>query len=541
MLEKDVKFGAEFNHSALYLDFINGDDRIKKYLYRNSPADAADAIGEHKMNRDILCDILENQNKDFNSKPGAFESIKKLRRKDALCIFTGQQAGLFGGPLLTLYKAIDIIKRAEILEKELKRPVVPIFWIACDDHDFEEINHAYYINRDGEPAQLLYAPEGEHNVPVADICLSDNEKFDKLKAATAKAFGGTDFSDELVRRLFDAYAFDECLVKAFARNIADTLPDLGMVFFCPHNTVVKTHSRTFFKQLVERHFQLRDLLEKTNQQLLSDNYHIQAEKKKTAVHLFYHFPGRTPIHYLDESFALGDKRLGLPAILDLIDRNPERFSPDVLARPVWQSFLFPVVAHTGGPAEIAYFCQTGKMFELFNLAQPYYYPRVGATIVEKRHEDFLDRYNIKLSDLTGDVEQLINRLLAGSFPDNLEKDIESFKTDLENKYQNLMNTIIDFDRNLEPMGQQTWGKIDFALKNLEKKVFSQYKKNMDKTRKQIYRLVNALYPNRSLQERSINVNYYISKYGFDVVNYIVDKLDVQTGDHHMIRLSEFKA
>ena len=540
MLENDVKPGAEFHHSALYLDFLKRDDRIKKYLYQKSPADAADAIGQHKMDRDILCDVLDNQNKDFNSKPAAFESIKRLRQKDALCIFTGQQAGLFGGPLLTLYKAIDIIKRAKILERELNRPVVPVFWIACDDHDFEEINHTYYLNRDGEPTKLSYAPEGEHNVPVADICLSDREKYDELRSDSADAFGGTDFSEELEKRLLDAYSFDECLVRAFARNIADTLPDLGMVFFCPHNTVVKTQSRIFFKQLVERHFQLRDLLEETNQKLSSDNYHIQADKKKTAVHLFYHFPGRTPIHYLDESFVMDEKRLGLPAILDLIDRNPERFSPDVLARPVWQSFLFPVVAHTGGPAEIAYFCQIGKMFELFGLAQPYYYSRIGATIVEKRQEDFLDRYNLKLSDLTGDVEQLINRLLAGSFPENLEKEIELFKTDLDQQYKNLVKTILKFDGNLEPMSQQTWGKIDFALKNLEKKVFSQHKKNMDKTRKQIYRLVNALYPNRTLQERSININYYISKYGFDVVNYIVDKLDLQNGDHHMIRISEFK-
>jgi len=540
MIEKNVRPGAEFHHSALYLDFLDGDKRITKYLYQRSPSEAAAQIGRDKVDRRTICDILVEQNNDFNSKPAAFEAIEKLRSDDALCIFTGQQTGLFGGPLLTLYKAVDIVKRAAILEKELKRPVIPVFWLACDDHDFEEINHTCYIDRNGEPARLTYEPEKEPDVPVADICLDDREKYVALRKDVEDAFGGTDFSAELGERLFGAYSFDECMVKAFARHITDILPDLGMVFFCPNNTTVKTLSRDFFKQLVERHFQLRETVEKSGEMLQNDGYHIQAEKKKSAVHLFYHFPARTPIHYLDDTFAMGDKRLGLSAILDLIDRNPERFSPDVLTRPVWQSFLFPVVAHTGGPAEIAYFCQIGEIFKLLKIAQPYYYARVGATIIEKRHEDFLDKYNIRLADLTGDVEQLINSLLGGSFPDHLEADIKSTCDKINRQYDDLKMTIIDFDGNLEPMTKQTWGKIDFALSNLEKKVFAQHKKNMDKTRRQIYRLVNALYPYRTLQERSLNINYYISKYGFDVVNYIIDELDMETGGHQMIYLSEFK-
>jgi len=540
MLEKYVKKGTEFHHSALFLDFLDGNDRLKKYLYQDSPAAVAAQLETGGVDRDALCDILEKQNEDFDSKPAAFEAIKKLRSKNALCIFTGQQAGLFGGPLLTMYKAIDIVKRAEKLEKELNRPVIPVFWIACDDHDFEEVNHTFYINREGEPARLAYTPDGKHTIPVADICLGDKEKYDKLREESEQAFGGTDFSEELGQRLFDAYAYDECLVRAFARNLADTLPDLGMVFFCPHNTKVKTLSKNFFKQLVERHFQLRDSMEETGQKILNDGYHIQADKKKTAVHLFYHFPGRTPIHYLDDNFAMGEKRLGLPAILDLIDRYPERFSPDVLTRPVWQSFLFPVVAHTGGPSEIAYFCQIGETFRLLKIPQPFYYSRIGATLVEKRQEDFLDKYNIRLADLTGDIEQLINRLLSGSFPESLENDIHAFRENTEIQYLAFAKKIHDFDQNLEPMAKQTWGKIDFALNNFEKKIFAQHKKKMDNTRKQIYRLVNALYPNRTLQERSININYYISKYGYGIVNYIIDKLDIKNGDHQMIHLSEIK-
>ncbi len=541
MHENNIKPGAEFNHSALYLDFLKRHERLEKYLYQRSPVEAAAGVRMSKMDRNVLCDVLEKQNKDFNSKPVAFAAIKRLRHPDTLCIFSGQQAGLYGGPLLTLYKAIDVIKRARKLEVELKRPVVPVFWIACDDHDFEEINHTHGLNKDGEPVRLSYAPEGKFGVPVADVCIKNEEKYEELKRETENVFGGTDFSEELLQRLMTCYAFDEGLVRAFARHIADILPDLGLVFFCPHNEIVKMHSRDFFKQLVERQFQIREHLEETERSLMADDYHIQAEKKKTAVHLFYHFPERMPIHYLDDSFVVGEKRLGLTALLDLIDKYPGRFSPDVLTRPIWQSFLFPVVAHTGGPAEIAYFCQIGKLFKLVGLSQPYYYSRVGATLVEKRYEDFLGKYNINLSDLAGDVEQLINRILAGSFPEKLERDIEAGRLKMEKEYTGLTDVIVDFDQSLSPMAEQTWGKIDFALKNLEKKIFSQHKKKMDNTRAQIYRLANALYPDRTLQERMLNINYYISKYGFGIVDYIIEKLDVETSDNQMIYLSQYKA
>ncbi|MEW5925248.1 MAG: bacillithiol biosynthesis cysteine-adding enzyme BshC [Candidatus Zixiibacteriota bacterium] len=540
MHESNIKPRAEFHYSALYLDFLKRDSRLEKYLFQRSPVEAAAGIKISRMDRNVLCDVLDKQNKDFNSKPAAFEAIKKLRHPDTLCIFTGQQAGLFGGPLFTLYKAIDIIKRAGKLEKELKRPVVPVFWIACDDHDFDEINHAFAYNKDGEPVRLSYAPDGHFSVPVADICIKNEEKYEELKQETENILGGTEFSEELLNRLFASYAFDQGMVRAFARHIADILPDLGMVFFCPHNEIIKTHSKEFFKQLVERQFQIREQLEKTEEQLLADKYHIQAEKKKTAVHLFYHFPERTAIHFLDDSFVVGEKRLGLPAILDLIDKYPGRFSPDVLTRPIWQSFLFPVVAHTGGPSEIAYFCQIGNLFKLFGLSQPYYYSRVGATLVEKRYEDFLDKYNIDLFDLTGDIEQLVNRILADSFPEKLEKDLESNRNRIEKDYADYASQIIDYDQSLGPMTEQTWGKIDFALKNLEKKIFSQHKKKMETTRVQVYRLANALYPNHTFQERMININYYISKYGFGIVDYIIEKLDMETSDNQMIYLSQYK-
>jgi uncharacterized protein YllA (UPF0747 family) len=246
-----------------------------------------------------------------------------------------------------------------------------------------------------------------------------------------------------------------------------------------------------------------------------------------------------PIHYRDDAFHVGEKLLGLPAMLDLIDKYPERFSPDVLTRPIWQSYLFPVVAQSGGPSEIAYFFQIGRLFELFGLVQPYYFARAGATIVEKRQEDIMSRLNISYADLAGDVEQLVNRIAEESFPEDIKTRVGRFREGFNEEFEDYAGFLIDYEKNLEPMIKQTRGKIDFALSNLEKKILSQHKKRMETTRGQIYRMAEAIFPDDVLQERKLNINYFISKYGFGVVDFIFDSLDVGTDDHQLIYMSRF--
>jgi len=539
MTDQLVKPTEKFKHTELYLDFLEGKPAIKKYLMAESPEGVADKIGPSKIDRDELCDILIDQNKDFQAKERVFASIESLRQKDALCVFGGQQSGLFGGPLLTLYKAIDIIKRARLLEKKLARPVIPIFWIACDDHDFEEINHTYFINRDGSLQKISYDPPEVPPIPTARISLDHEESFDRLAEEARDAFGGTEFSEELLDRLSKAYSPNETLARAFAKYMNDILPDLGLVFFCPDNDRVKSLSKDFFERIVESFFRLKQVLGETSENLLSDNYHIQAEKKDSAVHMFYHNPDRVPIHCLDDAYHYGDKRVGLPAMLDLINRNPENFSPDVLTRPLWQSYLFPVVGQIGGPSEIAYFCQIGGLFKLYDMVQPFYYPRASATLVEKRTEEIFNKYDIKLSDLTGDIEQLINRIAEDSFPSDLEKKNERFRKKFDDEYLKFENEMVEFDSNLEPMSKQTYGKIDYALKEFEKKIFSAHKKQMKAARQRIYKMATAAFPDRGLQERTLNINYFISKYGFEIVDFIVKSLKTETTDHQLIYLSNF--
>lgn len=540
MPEATAKEMNQFKYTNLFCDFLNGKAELKKYLYCDEPNDVVKQMKPPKIDRHILCDILDKQNKAFKSKPEAFRSIEKLRQDDTLVIFSGQQPGLYGGPLLTLIKAIGIVKKAIQLQGQTGKTVVPIFWVACDDHDFEEANHTWLLGQNGTVEKMQFVTEDMPAISVADICLDDETGYNNLIEQTKNILGDTDFTDELYRRLFATYSRDGNFMRAFARYLTDILPDFGLILFCPYDKDVKTISKSFLKRLAEGHFRSKELMRETENDLKEDGYHIQAEKKETAVHLFYHDPERKPIHLDGDSFIVGNKKLGLPALLDLIDKYPERFSPDVLTRPVWQSYLFPVLAQMGGPSEIAYFCQIGKLFELFGLVQPFIVYRPSLTLVEKRQQEFMEKQDIKLSDLAGDVEQIVNRILADSFPEEIEQTLSGFKQNLKSDFDKLSGTIIETYPNMEPMTRQSFGKIDSALNHLEKKVYSQHKKNNDIIRNRIYRLADTLYPNKTFQERVININYFISRYGFGVVDFIIEKMDINSTEHQMIYLSEYK-
>ncbi len=278
----------------------------------------------------------------------------------------------------------------------------------------------------------------------------------------------------------------------------------------------------------------------TNRELQGHGYHLQVEKDENATHLFYNLDGRKPIHRDGDRYVAGDMSFTKEELLARIDEHPEKFSPDVMTRPVLQSYLFPVISQKGGAAEIAYLAQINRTFDLFGLAAPYHRGRPSLTVIEKRFEKLMAEHDIKFEELTGDIEQVINRILAKSFPDNIESKFNDFRGHLREHFQQFMNQALQFDPTLHNVAEQTMGKIDFNVKAFEGKVFSAHKKKSQETRDKIYRLHDALYPNRNFQERSINITYFLSKYGPNFVDFIYESMGCEQMAHQLVYLSEMK-
>ncbi len=532
--------GKNLGYSNLYLDFLAGTDTARSFYPATDLGQTAQRLDSINYERDKLVGILQIQNKLYGAKEKALANIQQLRSPQALTVFSGQQAVLFGGPMLILIKALSLVKTAEAFSQKLNRPVVPVFWIAGDDHDFEEANHTMVLNRQTEEVTVSYNLRPPQDLPTAEIKFENAAELDLAKSLYQESLGDTEFTAELFDLIEASYQPGETFVSAFGKLLAGLTAEFGLVLFSPGDREVKQCAAGFFKELINKQDELHKITTKTNRELLKSGYHLQVEKADNATHLFYNGDGRKPVIRHGEKFKAGETIFTKDELLKQIEKEPEKFSPDVLMRPVFQSYLFPVLSQRGGPAEIAYLAQSCPIFDLFGLPAPVYLGRPSATFVEKHFEKIMAEYKISFEDLTGDIEQTVNRVLSKSFPAALEKDFEKLKGNLVRDFDELKSGSLKFDPGLKEFVEQSFGKIDFTLKNLEAKVFASHKKKSKEARDRIYRLWHALFPARALQERSLNTGYFMAKYGRNFIKFMHEQIDINEKAHQLISLSDYQ-
>lgn len=527
-------------YSDIYLDYLCGCGSAGSFYRAGSIDEAAAQLDGRQHDREKIAAILTRQNRAYHSSDHTLANIERLRENDALCVFAGQQAGLFGGPMLVMIKALAVVKAARLYSQQLKRPVIPIFWIAGDDHDFEEANHTFVLNRQTEPVRLEYASAPPEELPTAEILFDNAQQLDQAKTLLRETLGQSDFTDELYELIDRCYTPRDSMVSAFGKFMAALTREHGLALFSPGDADVKRLAAPLFKAIVSRQDDLHRILSERNHAISENGYHIQVEKKENSAHLFYNSNGRKPLLRNGNRFTVGDQGLTKEELWARIDSEPEKFSPDVITRPILQSYLFPVLSQKAGPSEIAYLAQINPVFELFGLATPFHMARASTTIVENRFEQLLHDNHIEFGELTGDIEQVINRVLAQTFPASLEKEFALLRRDVNFHVKKFAAETLRFDPGLDKFARQTHGKIDFALKNFESKVFSSHKKKSQEVRDRIYRLHRALYPNRGLQERCINISYFLSRYGFGFIRFLYDSLDSEEKAHQLIDLMEYE-
>lgn len=442
---------------------------------------------------------------------------------------------------MIIIKALAIAKAACRYSEQLNRPVVPVFWIAGDDHNFEEVNHTCVLDRRGEPVRISYEAPPAVELPTAEIRFSDEAELKKTKEALKEALGDTDFTPELYDLIDRSYTPDETFVTAFGKLMARLTGQFGLILFSPGDPEVKSLATPFFREILKRQDELHTVITTTNRRIQQHGYHLQVQKKDNATHMFWNLDGRRPVRREGDDFFIGDRRFTREELYHHIDKSPDRASPDVMLRPVLQSYLFPVLTQKGGPSEIAYLAQINPIFALFSLAAPYYRARPSLTFLEKRFEKLMAEHEITFEELTGDIELVINRVLAKSFPEDLKSKFERLKHDTEHRFGEFVEESLAFDPALRQFASQTYGKIDFTLKQFEGKVFASHKKKSKQTRDGLYRLRHALYPNRALQERTLNVTYFLSRYGLGFISFMYDKIDCEEKAHQVVHLKEFQA
>ena len=525
----------------IYWDALREPDRTGRFFSWPHPTpDAFKACARHldcgDSNRHASTEILVRQNQSFDAPPAAIAVAESLAKTNAVCAFTGQQAGLFGGPLYTVFKAMTLLGWAEKLQTILNRPVIPIFWIASDDHDFEEVRWTSFPDLENQVQRLTLSVDGlPERMPVSRITLGERIK-DVLNAMSASQLK-TEFTPLVEAALAQDYAPAHTMSESFGRWLARLLGPLGLVMFDPSDPAAKSLLKPLFRQELEGHQETLAALSEMNQRIGEAGYEQQVAHPADHTHLFYDQVGRHALRAEDDGTLRIDGEespQAVPVWVKRLEADPSVFSPGVLLRPVAQSRLFPVVSVVCGPSEIAYWAQSRALFDRFETPMPVVLPRSRATIVEAKNRKAAEALGHKVSKFFGDIEALINEHFERSFPSDLVQDFDQERRDFDERIGRLKARVVEFEPTLDKTIDVDAGRIGATWDHLKKKVFQAHKRKGDEIRTRFYKLAAHLYPEGRPQERVFGIPYYLNKYGFDFMATVKEQLKIGTPDHQII-------
>lgn len=524
----------------MYLDVLYDPDRTGRFFMWPHPTPAAFEACARRLScppvdRKVASAMLVRQNETFGAPPEAMAAARSLADANAVCVFTGQQSGLFGGPLYTIHKAVTILNWTKRLREVLKRPVIPVFWIASDDHDFEEIRWSALPDTQNQVKRLtLDVPGLAPRTPASQIQLGEG-----IRDVLSQLWGAqitTEFTPAIREALESFYDPANTISDAFGRLMSRLFGKHGLVMFDPSDVEAKRLCAPLFEEEIRGHQLTASALAEIGQRLEESGYHRQVEHPEGHSHLFYVESGRHAIRAENGQLWIDpiDKPETSDTWLSRLKSRPESFSPGVLFRPVAQSYLFPVVGVVCGPSEIAYWAQSRALFERFDVTMPVVLPRMSATIIEKKIQSGVESLGHEVSEFFGDIESLINKHFENSFPVDLTKQFEVEKQKTLEGLARLKQIVIEFEPTLERTFEVDAGKIASTWAHLEDKVFQAHKRKGDEIRARFYKLAVHLRPEGRPQERVFGIVYYINKYGFDFIERIIDQLPVGAPDHRII-------
>ena len=539
-----INFSDIPGHHNLFLDYLYEFENVKKYFsydFRDREnylkvfktiSDSRQDIGKQ------VSSILSDQYSSFKISDKTKNNIEQLANKNTLAVVTGQQLGILGGPLYTLHKIITAIKLSQQLsERYDDYNFVPIFWLEGDDHDFNEVRSTKIIDEANNLVTIGYGEEiGEEDAKQSVGLLKFNESIGELISQLDSLLRDTEFKKPLVDELKSYYSAGKSFKNSFKELTHSVFDEYGLVILDPQDKRLKELLKPVFKKEISEFRNYTDKLVHVSAEL-EEVYHAQV--KVNPVNLFLNVDdARYSIEPVENQFRLKRKRKTFEReeLLEIVENEPERFSPNVLLRPICQDYLLPTAFYVAGPSEISYFAQVKSLYSFFNVSPPIIYPRSSATYVEKSITKTLDKYSISIGDLFIDVDNVKKGVIKSITETSLEDVFSSVTIEIELAFDRLKEKLFELDKQTADGSKKYRDKILGALDELKGKAEKTEQKKYEVTLRQIDRAAINLYPNSNLQERELNFVNFANKYGIDFVKFIFDKLEINKFEHQLIEM-----
>jgi bacillithiol biosynthesis cysteine-adding enzyme BshC len=507
------------HQNRLFVEYVENFSRVAEF-YPTPPNDTK-AISERSRGleypaerRAAMAKILERQNREFSSSPEVLKNIERFR-DGAAAIVSGQQVVLFGGPAYSFYKALTAIRLARELEKG-GTPVVPIFWLATQDHDFAEVSK---ITLRSSVALKTFSIErtGVEGAPVGGVKL--DEKAAAVAREAAAFLGDTAETKDLVR----CYATGQTLGSAFGKLFAAVFGRLGLVLFDPSDEAVSRLAAPVLTRAAELAPELTENLLTRGRALENAGYEQQVKVTNSSTLLFATVNGvRTPVRRVNGERAIGTRKLKLEELRQEIASEPERFSGNALLRPVVQDFLLPTLTYIGGPAEVAYFAQAGVVYEKILGRITPILPRLSATLLDARDQRLLAKYKLSLLQVIQAGRALKEKLGSRSFPTRLDSDFQQTSAAIQSSVAQLGEELNKLDPTLAEAGKHSFSKMCYQLERLRGRAARALITRDQEIARHAVSLGESLYPNQELQERVIAGISFFSQFGPDLIERLDD-------------------
>lgn len=533
---------ATIGASALFRATVAGDPGALR-LYRHDPA-SADARAEaarlaaaHAAHRDAVADVLAEQNAAWGATDEVLAQVEALRDPEAVAVVTGQQLGLFAGPLYTPYKALSAVRLAERLAEETGRPVVPVFWLADEDHDFAEIRRALFSRGpdvftatydDGQRPDANRGPVGRMVLDAEAV----GAAFDAMEAALPAG----PHRAEAIALARETYVPGRTMRDAFALLLRRLVPDV--VLMSADDARLKRLAAPLLARELAEWPDTLARLEARSTDLAAAGFHAQIAP--TAVNLFWIADdgrrlaldpveaGAFEVRGEGVRFTRGD-------LLARLAAEPERFSPNVVLRPLVQDTLLPTAAYVAGPGEAAYFAQLEPAYEAFGVPMPVIEPRLSLTLVEPGVAKTLDRYGLDVPDLKGDLAALWRRLALDVSPLDLGAAFAEAGEGVDAIAARLGAVVPAVDASLDLALGAALTRMRDALDRLETKTVRVEKRHHDVIRERLERAAAALWPGGNLQERALSPLQVVALHGADALAGLVRAAPLDATVHHVVR------
>jgi bacillithiol biosynthesis cysteine-adding enzyme BshC len=517
----------------LFLDFLERFERVKTF-YAHPPTfqavkGAARKVDYPPERRAEVSNLLQKQNAAFGAGTETQANLERLAN-GAVAVVSGQQVGLFSGPAYSIYKALTAAQLAE----ELTRggiPAVPVFWMATEDHDLDEVRHSTWFEN-GKLIRFELPVSEEAGRPVGRITLGPQAAAFAQETAELLTNQG---SELLAQHLIESYGAEETYGSAFGKLFTRLFAQQGLILMDPLDPGMDKVATPLYQHALAERDALNEKLLERGKELDRAGYAAQVKVTSRSTLLFYTGDGtRQVISANGDKFLAGEKTWRREELAHLTHQAPEKFSPNALFRPVVQDYLLPTAGYIAGPAEISYFAQSEVVYRHLLGRMPALLPRSGFTLVDAKAAKLLRRYKLTAEDVWTGSQGLRHRMEGAASPKTLSKNFERSEKQFAKMLGQLGKQIEKLDPTLKGTVERAKSRIEFHLEKLRRKAGRAQDQKTGLLSAHEQYLESLLYPHKGLQSRELCLLPFLARWGADGLSELQKLSSSKKIGHHFL-------